>query len=86
MHEVKLTDSHFEKLVEKFKGEYWDKLLTLGELIELAEAEGVSFGRLVAAEPSVKEALAADRLLGYRLPANKGDSCDERNKTGSLRF
>ena len=61
---MKLTDSHFKKLVEKFKGEYWDKLLRLGQLIELAEAEGVSYSRLVAAEPSVEEALAPARRLG----------------------
>ena len=60
-------DSHFEKLVEKFKGKYWEKLLTLGELTELAEAEGVSFSRLVAAEPSVEEALAAARRLGIEI-------------------
>ena len=64
---MRLTGSHFEVLVEKFKGEHWDKLLTRVELIELAEAEGVSFSRLVAAEPSVEEALAAARRLGIEI-------------------
>lgn len=62
-------DSHFEKLVEKFKGEYWDKLLTLGELIELAEAEGVSFSRLVAAEAVARQGKTYQEILAETIKA-----------------
>ncbi len=62
-------EAHFEMMVEKFRGEYRDKILTLGELIDLAEAGGVSFSRLVVAEAIARQGKTCEEILSETMKA-----------------
>jgi L-serine dehydratase len=52
-----------ERLVEKFKSELKNKVLTLGELVNLAEIEKVSLSRFVVAEAMAREDKTYERIL-----------------------
>ena len=51
------------KIIERFEKEFLHKILTLGELIEIAEQEDLSLSRVVVAEAMVKEEKSYEEIL-----------------------
>ena len=58
-----------EILVEKFRGELQDAVLTLGEFIDLAEKEGVALSTLVVAEVMARDNKKYDEALSSIIQA-----------------
>jgi len=51
------------KIIERFEKEFLNKILTLGELIEIAEQEDLPLSRVVVAEAMVKEKKSYEEIL-----------------------
>ena len=60
-----------DKLTHRFKRELSGKVLTLGELVEIAEEENISLSSLVVAEAMAKEDKAYDEILSGVMDAFK---------------
>lgn len=58
-----MIDNKLDKVVNRFKKDFRDEILTLGELVEIAEQEGLSLSRIVVAEAMVKESKTYDDIL-----------------------
>jgi L-serine dehydratase len=57
-------DSHaLDAVIERFKGDLFGKTLTLGELVEIAEAASLSLSRTIVAEAMVREEKSYERIL-----------------------
>lgn len=54
---------HLSKVTERLEKELSDKILTFGELIEIAEEEGLSLSSVVVAEAMVKEGKSYEEIL-----------------------
>lgn len=56
-------DELINRVVNRFKKNLIDKILTLGELVEIAAEEGLSLSRMVVAEAMVRESKTYDEIL-----------------------
>lgn len=62
-------NAQIEKLVEKFKTEFQDTVLTLGEFIDQAEQEKVALSKLVVAEAMARENKSYEDILSEVMQA-----------------
>ncbi len=58
-----------EKMCRRFRGDLKGQVLTLGELVGVAEEEGAGFGEAVVAEAMVREGQSEDQILNQALAA-----------------
>ncbi len=60
---MKLMANHIDKVIYRLETELSAKILTLGELVEIAEEENLSLSSMVVAEAMVKEGKTYEQLL-----------------------
>ncbi len=58
-----MNQDAMDAMIERFQGPLLGKTLTLGELVELAEAEGLSLSRTVVAEAMIRENKPYEKIL-----------------------
>ena len=58
-----MINNSINKAIERLKRDFKDKILTLGELVEIATEEGLSLSRMVVAEAILKESKTYDEIL-----------------------